>query len=218
MSSPRPLPWSVLALLALAAGSLAVLALRGAPAPAYSIPLALLLGALALIILARRGRRHSIEALRLDLDYLRPGRWRDACLHAHGYYQQLAALAETLPRPDLRAALARDLPAAEATVRAIYDLCLRLQAYELGESQPPALQEAGPVAAATAVAAAETAVGAALGALSEHYGALRRAWSTPTAVATAPLAELAPLTARLRDLAVTFAPAAPASPATRPDA
>jgi hypothetical protein len=208
MSPPRPLLWSGLALLALAAGSLAVLALRGDPAPAYLIPAALLLGALAQALLARRGGGRRVEALRLDLDRLRPGRLRDACLRAHGYYRQLEALAETLPRPELRAALARDLPAAEAALRAIYDLCLRLQAYELGESQPPALRQAAPPEVAAVTAEAEAAVRAALDALSERYGTLRRAWSSPT-VEAASLADLAPLTARLRDLAALFAPAAP---------
>lgn len=206
----RPLTLGALAGLALAILSLAALLSRHDPPVAYLIPAAFLTAAVALALLARRPARRA-EAVRLDLDRLRPGRLRDASVHVSGYYRQLEALAETLPSPALRAALARDLPTAEATLRAVYDLCLRLQTYELGESQPAALRGASSEEVAALTGAIEAELRATLEALSRIYGELRRVWSAPAVETEAippPLAGLAPHADRLRELAATFAPEA----------
>jgi hypothetical protein len=218
MSSLRPLLLGALALLVLAAVSLAVVIWRGETLLAYALPAALLLGAVALALLDRRARPRRVETVRRDHDRQRPGRQRDYCLRAHGYYRQLEALSETLPRPATRAALARDLPAAEAALRAVYDLCLRVQAYELGESQPPALHGAPKGKIARVTAQTDATIQATLDRLSERYNTLRRAWSEPAAddeAGIAPLDDLAPLTARLRAAAAAFAPASAEPVASR---
>jgi hypothetical protein len=220
MPFARPQALGALALAAAAFLSLIALLLRGDPAIAFVIPAALLAGALLLGVAARGGGAERVETIRLDLDRLRPGRLRDYCLHAGSYYRQLEALAETLPQPALRAALARDLPTAEATVRAIYDLCLRVQAYELGEHQPAAFAGASDAEIADLTRIAERTLRAALAVLRKAYSRLRRAWSEPVDEADAaatPLADLAPLAARLRDLSDAFAPdfRPPARPTAR---
>jgi hypothetical protein len=223
MSFARPRALGALALAAVALLSLIALALRGDPAIAFAIPAALLAGALLLGVAARGARAERSEAIRLDLDRLRPGRLRDYCLHAGSYYRQLEALAETLPQPALRAALERDLPTAEAAVRAAYDLCLRVQAYELGEHQPAAFAGASDAEIADLTRIAERTLRATLAVLRKAYTSLRRAWSEAADEADAaatPLADLAPLTARLRDLSDAFAPdyRPPARPIAHPDA
>jgi hypothetical protein len=221
MPFARPQALGALALAAAALLASIALAWRGDPAIGFVIPAALLLGALLLVVSARRAGPERVETIRLDLDRLRPGRLRDYCLHAGSYFRQLEALAETLPRPALRAALARDLPGAEAAVRAIYDLCLRLQAYELGEAQPAAFAGASDAEIAALTRNAERTLRSALSALRKAYSRLRRAWSEPAddgdAAETTMLADLAPLTARLRDFCDAFAPDArpPARPTAR---
>jgi hypothetical protein len=223
MSFAHPRALSALALAAAALLSLIALLLRGDPAIAFAIPAALLVGALLLGMTARGVRTARGEALRLDLDRLRPGRLRDYCLHAGSYYRQLEALAETLPQPALRDALERDLPTAEAAVRATYDLCLRVQAYELGEHRPAAFTGASDDEIADLTRIAERTLRATLAVLRKAYTHLRHAWSEATdeaGVAATPLADLAPLTTRLRDLSDAFAPdfRPPARPVARPDA
>ena len=223
MSFARPRALGALALAAAALLSVIVLLLRGDPAIAFVIPAALLVGALLLGMTARGARAERVETIRLDLDRLRPGRLRDYCLHAGSYYRQLEALAETLPQPTLRAALAHDLPIAEAAVRATYDLCLRVQAYELGEHQPAAFTGASDAEIADLTRIAERTLRATLAVLRKAYSRLRRAWSEPAGDADAaatPLTDLAPLAARLRDLSDAFAPdfRPPARPTARPEA
>jgi hypothetical protein len=223
MPFARPQALGALALAAAALLSLVALVWRGDPAVGFVIPAALLAGALLLTVAARRAGPERAEAIRLDLDRLRPGRLRDYCLHAGSYYRQLEALAETLPQPSLRAALARDLPYAEATARAVYDLCLRLQAYELGEHRPAAFANASDAEIRALTRNAERALRSALAALRRAYRQLRGAWSEPTVdadAAAAPLADLAPLAARLRELCDAFAPDSrpPARPTARYEA
>lgn len=209
-----------------AAAALAVVALVGfAWLLATGAPLAGLLAPAGLLILALAGAGLGLRVsmtppaigrgLRLEPERLRPGRLRDYTLRAIGYYRQFQALGETFPHPPARAAIARDLPTVEAAVRAVHDLCLLLQAHELGESQPPALARKSPAAIDALAAEAETTLTDTLMLISQTYNRLRGAWSAPAAVSAidAPFADLPPLTGRLRELATIFAPTVPLQPA-----
>jgi hypothetical protein len=199
---------AIFSLIGLAALALVGLLARGEMVLGSLVSLALLGGALALAIVSRRRQAPARAGFRPDLDRLRPGRLRDGCTHVAGYHRQIEGLAETLPQPALRAAVRDDLPLADAALRAVYDLCLGLQAYELGETQP-----AGPRPPSTRrvdprIVEAEGALQDTLDAFSQVYGQLRQAWVGATAMAPGgrPLASLEPHTARLRDLADTFTP------------
>jgi len=211
--------WVVGALVLLLVAGLAalLLALSGAPVVGYVGVLVLLIAASTLVLISRRSTaRPAADRSRLDLDRLRPGRLRDYGVWAHGYERQLVALAETLPHLEARARLVGDLPAVTAASRAVYDLCLSLQAYELAESQPPALRAMKSAEIAAVTADADLTLQVTLATLSEGYGQLRSAWSSVAdgAPGTEVLAELVPLTARLRSHAATFAPA-PRAPVER---
>lgn len=209
-----------------AAAALAMVALVGfAWLLATGAPLAGLLAPAGVLILALAGAGLGLRAsmtppligrsLRLEPDRLRPGRLRDYTLRAIGYHRQFRALGETFPYPPARAAIARDLSTVEATVRAVYDLCLFLQAHELGESHPPALAGKSPAEIDALAAEAETTLTDTLMLISRTYKRLRGAWSTPAALASidAPFADLPPLTGRLRELTTLFAPTMPPQPA-----
>ena len=218
MTPRRPLVVGALALAVLAAGMAVWLVVTGAPATGLLVPAGLLILALVGGALALRPERAPAFRRRgphLEPERLRPGRLRDYTVRAIGYQRQFQALAETFPHPPTRAALAHDLPAVEAAVRAVHDLCLAVQAYELGESQPPALVRIGRAERARLAAAAEAALDETLTLLGQTYAQLRGAWSAPPAGSVpvaAPLADLPALTSRLRELAATFAPTAPLQP------
>ncbi|MCC6625881.1 MAG: hypothetical protein IT340_00640 [Chloroflexi bacterium] len=208
------MPWSrntmmaIFGLIGLAALALVALLARGDMVLGSLVSVALLGGALAVAVVKRRQMAAPGVGYRPDLDRLRPGRLRDGCIHVAGYHRQLEALAETLPQPAQRAALRADLPLADAALRAVYDLCIGLQAYELGESQPGGIRPAGTDGADPLVAEAEGALQATLDTFSQIYGALRQSWSAAALSDTdgRPLTALEPHTAHLRDLAAAFAP------------
>jgi hypothetical protein len=86
-----------------------------------------------------------------------------------------------------------------------------LQAYELGESHPPALARRSARRIERLTAEAEATMTETLSLLSQTYNRLRVAWSAPpddALHADALLADLPPLTRRLRDQAALFSPTA----------
>ena len=208
MSSTNRLTIAAILLLAAATILAVAIVLITLPAPSWLAPLALVAGALGLLVDAWRRREPEVAAgrLRLDLDRLREGRQREHVVRAIGYHRQFQALAETLPRAPLRAALRESMPVIDATVRSIYVVCLGLQAHELGESRG-SLAELNRAETRKTIERADATVRRTLDTLRQLYAGLRGSWTDANAdiaLVAAPVAALDGHLEQLRELVALF--------------
>lgn len=206
---------SIVLLLSAAAVSVVWLMQPLSPSELLAVPLVLVLAAGGLALVGLRAGRATGESVRLELSRLRIDRLREYVVRAIGYHYQMVALTETFPQAMVRRSLADGLPTLNANLRALYDLCLAIQAVELGEQRPAGLATLPPAAMATLASGADGVILAALDVQALLYATLRRAWSEgpllPDDVATL-LADVASMTANLRECAQTFAPTLTDSP------